>query len=143
MRRSESRSPSSARWFPRSSKPKFTYEHADFNEELFEKIVAATMDEAKAAMDTDNKNVRRPAGMCSSTAGMSSSWRYPDMDQYLEEITYKFRRRSSRPGCWRPPCGRPCKNEIRPLAAEVGVLPQVHGSGLFTRGQTRCSASPR
>jgi polyribonucleotide nucleotidyltransferase len=28
-------------------------------------------------------------------------------------------------------------NEIRPLAAEVGVLPQVHGSGLFTRGQTQ------
>ena len=29
------------------------------------------------------------------------------------------------------------KNEIRPLAAEVGVLPRVHGSGLFTRGQTQ------
>ena len=39
-------------------KPKFEYEHADFNEELFNKIVEATMDEAKAAMDTDDKNIR-------------------------------------------------------------------------------------
>ena len=39
-------------------KPKFEYEHADFNEELFEKIVSSTMEEAKAAMDTDDKNVR-------------------------------------------------------------------------------------
>ena len=39
-------------------KPKFEYEHADFNQELFDKIVEATMDEAKAAMDTDDKNIR-------------------------------------------------------------------------------------
>ena len=39
-------------------KPKFDYPHADFDEELFQKIVDATMDEAKAAMDTDDKNVR-------------------------------------------------------------------------------------
>ncbi|MCI9376558.1 MAG: polyribonucleotide nucleotidyltransferase, partial [Oscillibacter sp.] len=41
-----------------AGKEKFDYPHADFNEELFEKIVAATMDQAKAAMDTDDKNVR-------------------------------------------------------------------------------------
>ena len=39
-------------------KPKFEYPHADFNQELFDKIVADFMDEAKAAMDTDDKNVR-------------------------------------------------------------------------------------
>ena len=39
-------------------KPKFDYPHADFDEELFQKIVDATMDQAKAAMDTDDKNVR-------------------------------------------------------------------------------------
>ena len=39
-------------------KPKFDYPHADFNQELFDKIVAEFMDEAKAAMDTDDKNVR-------------------------------------------------------------------------------------
>lgn len=39
-------------------KEKMTYDHADFDQELFDKIVEATMDEAKAAMDTDDKNVR-------------------------------------------------------------------------------------
>ena len=39
-------------------KPKMEYDHADFNQELFDKIVAATMDQAKEAMDTDDKNVR-------------------------------------------------------------------------------------
>ena len=41
-------------------------------------------------------------------------------------------------GCWRATAWTAAgKNEIRPLAAEVGVLPRVHGSGLFTRGQTQ------
>ena len=63
---------------------------------------------------------------------------YPDMDQYLEEITYKFQKKIVK--AWllegHRVDGRQ-KNEIRPLAAEVGVLPRVHGSGLFTRGQTQ------
>ncbi len=37
---------------------KMTYDHADFDQELFDKIVEALMDEARAAMDTDDKNVR-------------------------------------------------------------------------------------
>ena len=120
-------------------KPKFTYEHADFNEELFEKIVAATMDEAKAAMDTDDKNIRE-----ARWNALIDHWHelfleeYPEMDKYLEEITYKFQKKIVK--AWllegHRVDGRQ-KNEIRPLAAEVGVLPKVHGSGLFTRGQTQ------
>jgi polyribonucleotide nucleotidyltransferase len=60
------------------------------------------------------------------------------MDQYLEEITYKFQKKIVKK--WllegHRVDGRQ-SNEIRPLAAEVGVLPRVHGSGLFTRGQTQ------
>ena len=60
------------------------------------------------------------------------------MDQYLEEFTYKFQKKIVK--AWllegHRVDGR-AKNEIRPLAAEVGVLPRVHGSGLFTRGQTQ------
>ncbi|MDE7009772.1 MAG: polyribonucleotide nucleotidyltransferase, partial [Oscillospiraceae bacterium] len=63
---------------------------------------------------------------------------YPDMDKYLEEFTYKFQKKIVK--AWllegHRVDGRQ-KNEIRPLAAEVGVLPRVHGSGLFTRGQTQ------
>ncbi len=63
---------------------------------------------------------------------------HPDMDQYLEEFTYKFQKKIVK--AWllegHRVDGR-AKNEIRPLAAEVGVLPKVHGSALFTRGQTQ------
>ena len=120
-------------------KPKFEYPHADFNYELFNKITADFMDEAKAAMDTDDKNVREQRWNA-----MIEKWHekyleeYPNMDQYLEEITYKFQKKIVK--AWllegHRVDGRQ-KNEIRPLSAEVGVLPRVHGSGLFTRGQTQ------
>ena len=120
-------------------KPKFDYPHADFNQELFDKIVADFMDEAKAAMDTDDKNVRE-----ARWNEMIQHWHekyleeYPDMDQYLEEFTYKFQKKIVK--AWllegHRVDGRQ-KNEIRPLSAEVGVLPRVHGSGLFSRGQTQ------
>ena len=120
-------------------KPKFDYPHADFNQELFDKIVADFMDEAKAAMDTDDKNIRE-----ARWNEMIEHWHekyleeYPDMDQYLEEFTYKFQKKIVK--AWllagHRVDGRQ-KNEIRPLDAEVAVLPRVHGSGLFTRGQTQ------
>ena len=120
-------------------KPKFDYPHASFNQELFDKIVENFMDEAKAAMDTDDKNVRE-----ARWNEMIEHWHekyleeYPDMDQYLDEFTYKFQKKIVK--AWllegHRVDGRQ-KNEIRPLAAEVGVLPRVHGSGLFTRGQTQ------
>ena len=120
-------------------KPKFDYPHAAFDQELFDDIVANFMDEAKAAMDTDDKNVREQRWNA-----MIEKWHekyledHPDMDQYLEEITYKFQKKIVK--AWllegHRVDGR-AKNEIRPLGAEVGVLPRVHGSGLFTRGQTQ------
>ena len=118
---------------------KMTYDHADFDQELFDKIVEATMDEARAAMDTDDKNVREERWN-----KLIEHWHelfledYPEMDKYLEEITYKFQKKIVK--AWllegHRVDGRQ-KNEIRPLSAEVGVLPRVHGSGLFTRGQTQ------
>ena len=120
-------------------KPTMTYDHADFDQELFDKIVAATMDEAKAAMDTDDKNIREERWN-----KLIDHWHelfledYPEMDKYLEEITYKFQKKIVK--AWllegHRVDGR-AKSEIRPLGAEVGVLPRVHGSGLFTRGQTQ------
>ena len=120
-------------------KPKFDYPHADFDQELFDKIVAATMEDAKAAMDTDDKNVRE-----ARWNQLIEKWHelfledYPNMDQYLDEITYKFQKKIVKAWLLEGPRvdGRQ-KNEIRPLDAEVGVLPRVHGSGLFTRGQTQ------
>ena len=120
-------------------KAKFEYPHADFDQELFDKIVADFMDEAKAAMDTDDKNVRE-----ARWNAMIEKWHeayleeHPNMDQYLDEITYKFQKKIVK--AWllqgHRVDGRQ-SNEIRALDAEVGVLPRVHGSGLFTRGQTQ------
>ena len=90
-------------------------------------------------MDTDDKNVRE-----ARWNQLIAHWHelflsdYPEMDKYLEEITYKFQKKIVK--AWllegHRVDGR-AKNEIRPLSAEVGVLPRVHGSGLFTRGQTQ------
>ena len=110
------------------------------NDTMFKAIqVADFMDEAKAAMDTDDKNVRE-----ARWNEMIEHWHekyldeFPNMDQYLEEITYKFQKKIVK--AWllegHRVDGRQ-RNEIRPLDAEVGVLPRVHGSGLFTRGQTQ------
>ena len=120
-------------------KPKFDYPHADFDYDLFNRITSEFMDEAKAAMDTDDKNVREQRWNA-----MIEHWHekyleeFPNMDQYLEEITYKFQKMIVKEWLLQGHRvdGRQ-KNEIRPLDAEVGVLPRVHGSGLFTRGQTK------
>ena len=120
-------------------KEKFDYPHADFNEELFQKILDFGMEEAMAAMDTDDKNVREARwNVLVDHLHEQFLEEYPDMDQYLEEITYKFQKKIVKK--WllegHRVDGR-ASNEIRPLAAEVGLLPKVHGSGMFTRGQTQ------
>ena len=120
-------------------KPKFEYEHASFDQELFDAICADFMDEAKNAMDTDDKNIREERWNV-----MVDHWHekyldaHPDMDQYLEEITYKLQKKIVK--AWllqgHRVDGR-AMNQIRPLASEVGLIPGVHGSALFTRGQTQ------
>ena len=105
-------------------KPKFDYPHAAFDQELFDDIVANFMDEAKAAMDTDDKNVREQRWNA-----MIEKWHekylgdHPDMDQYLEEITYKFQKKIVK--AWllegHRVDGRQ-KNEIRPLRDRKSVV---------------------
>ncbi|MBR3861656.1 MAG: polyribonucleotide nucleotidyltransferase [Oscillospiraceae bacterium] len=120
-------------------KPKFDYVHASFDQELFDAICADFLDEAKGCMDTDDKNVREAHWNV-----MVDHWHeryldtHPDMDQYLDEITYKLQKKIVK--AWllegHRVDGR-ALNEIRPLAAEVALIPNVHGSALFTRGQTQ------
>ena len=120
-------------------KPKKNFTPVELDHALLADVYAKHLDEVKAAMDTDDKNVREQRWNA-----MIEKWHekyleeYPNMDQYLEEITYKFQKMIVKK--WllegHRVDGRQ-KNEIRPLDAEVGVLPRVHGSGLFTRGQTQ------
>jgi len=120
-------------------KEKFTYEHASFNEELFAKIVDKYLDDVKYCMDTDDKNVRESRYNEVVTKMIEEfGEEYPEITAQMEEITYKIQKKVVK--AWlmegKRVDGR-AMNEIRPLAAEVGVLPRVHGSGLFTRGQTQ------
>ena len=120
-------------------KPKFEYEHAAFDEELFAKLVENEFQSMEYCMDTDDKNVRETRvndwiTMVEEKYGEE----HPDLMQYMDEILYKLQKKVVKK--WllagKRVDGRQM-NEIRPLAAEVGVLPVVHGSGLFTRGQTQ------
>ena len=79
-------------------KPKFDYPHADFNQELFDKIVEATMDEAKAAMDTDDKNVREARWIIGTSCSPRNTLTWTSISTKLPTNS---RRRLLRPGCCR------------------------------------------
>ena len=120
-------------------KPKFEYEHASFDDVLFEKLVNNEFESMEYCMDTPDQNVREARvndwiTMVEEKYGEE----HPDMMNYMDEILYKLQKKVVKK--WllagKRVDGRKM-NEIRPLAAEVGVLPVVHGSGLFTRGQTQ------
>jgi len=120
-------------------KPKFEYVKASFNYELFAKLTDKYLDDVKHAMDTDDKNIREERyNAVVERMIQEFGAEYPEITAQLEEITYKIQKKVVK--SWlmqgKRVDGR-AMNEIRPLAAEIGILPQVHGSGLFTRGQTQ------
>ena len=120
-------------------KPKFEYEHASFDEELFEKLVENEFEGMEYCMDTADKNVRE-ARVNEWVTAMEEKYSedHPDIMQYMDEILYKLQKKVVKK--WllagKRVDGR-AMNEIRPLGSEVGIIPRVHGSALFTRGQTQ------
>ena len=124
-------------------KPKFAYEPHDVDHALYEEIEALTVADIKVALDTDDKNIR-DARMAPITNMVLEKFRdrFPDdatAAMEIEEILYKIQKNVVRR--WlldeqKRVDGRRM-DEIRPLAAEVGILPRAHGSGMFTRGQTQ------
>ncbi len=120
-------------------KPKFTFEKAAVNHELLDDLMAYGLEKIEYALDTDDKNVRedRLNEIRADFAGKFAE-KYEDYDQHIEVCLYKMQKKVVKKWLMegkRVDGRRP--DEIRPLAAEVGVLPRVHGSGLFTRGQTQ------
>ena len=120
-------------------KEKFTYNKASFDEELFETLCANEFAGMEYCMDTDDKNVREARVNEWNTAVQEKyEETFPEMMQYMDEILYKMQKKVVKN--WllagKRVDGR-AKNEIRPLGTEVAVLPVVHGSALFTRGQTQ------
>lgn len=121
-------------------KEKFSYESSNPSEEMFEAVKNYTEEDLKFALYTPDKNVReeRLAPIYEKVYEHFSEI-YPDSEKQLNECIYKVQKHIVRR--WlldeqKRVDGRGM-DEIRSLDAEVGILPRVHGSGLFTRGQTQ------
>lgn len=121
-------------------KPKFEYESFSVNEEMFADIKEFAYDDVKHALDTPDKNVREERlKVITDELNEHFAEKYPDSEAAIGECLYKLQKEIVRTWLFdehRRIDGRGL-NEIRPLAAEVGILPRCHGSGLFTRGQTQ------
>ncbi len=121
-------------------KPKFEYEHHNVDEELYNKISDFCIEEVRKALDTDDKKVR-DARMKVVTDSVYEKFdeEYPDSHPMMDEILYKLQKYVVRR--WLLDDGKRVDgrrlDQIRPLAAEVGLFRRVHGSALFTRGQTQ------
>lgn len=121
-------------------KPKFEFESMDVDHDLFEEIQGKYTDKVKYALDTDDKNVRE-ARLQPIKDEIHAEYdeKYPEQLAMIDECIYKLQKFIVRR--WlldeqKRVDGRGM-DQMRPLAAEVGLLPRVHGSGLFTRGQTQ------
>jgi len=109
-------------------------------DEMLDAVKAYARDRVRAAVDTDDKTVR-DTRIDEITADVQEHFaaQYPDSKAQLNECMYKLQKfvvRRMLLDEGKRVDGRSL-TDVRPLAAEVGLIPRVHGSGLFTRGQTQ------
>ena len=112
----------------------------EIGKEMFDKVFEAFEKDIMEALDTDDKTVR-DAKMVPIMDAIVEKFgeEYPEIGDIMEELIYKLQKKIVRR--WllvdkKRVDGR-AMNQIRPLTAEVSILPRTHGSGLFTRGQTQ------
>ena len=121
-------------------KPKFEYPSNEPDHDMFEAIKAFAEEDVKAALDTDDKTVRdERLKPIYEAVHEKFDEIYPESEAKIDECLYKTQKFIVRR--WlldeqKRVDGRGM-DDIRPLASEVGILPRVHGSGMFTRGQTQ------
>jgi len=120
-------------------KPKFAYIPHEIDHDLWNAVKELEYENIKHALDTDDKNVRdERMGVVEDEIVEKLSEQFPNLSEVLGELLYKMQKEIVR--AWlvegKRVDGRGL-DEIRPLAAEVDILPRTHGSGLFTRGQTQ------
>ncbi|MBQ9869439.1 MAG: polyribonucleotide nucleotidyltransferase [Ruminococcus sp.] len=120
-------------------KPKFEFESMELDHDMMDKILDQFGDKLKYALDTDDKTVRDARLVPIQDEILEAfSEEYENLPDIIGEVMYKAQKTIVREWLYngKRVDGRGI-DEIRPLAAEVGVLPRVHGSGIFTRGQTQ------
>lgn len=120
-------------------KKKFEFESQEVDHEMFDAIEEFAAEKVKFALDTNDKNIReeRLQPICDEIHEKFDET-YPEKESMIDECIYKLQKKIVRNWLYegKRVDGRQI-DEIRPLAAEAGLLPRVHGSGLFTRGQTQ------
>ena len=120
-------------------KPKFEFESMEVDHELFDAIAAFARKDVEFALDTNDKNIRE-ARLSPIKNAIHEKFDAENEERIpmIDECIYKLQKTIVREWLYQGKRvdGRKI-DEIRPLAAEVGLLPRVHGSGLFTRGQTQ------
>jgi polyribonucleotide nucleotidyltransferase len=121
-------------------KKKSEYEHYEVPAEMFEKIKEiVTPAEMEEAVFTDDKE-KRDENIKEITEKLNEE--FQDNEEWLKfvpDAVYQYQKKTVRKMILKDhkrPDGRRI-DEIRPLSAEVDVIPRVHGSALFTRGQTQ------
>ena len=122
-------------------KEKHEYEHVDTPEDLWNDMVDFITPEAmEEAVFTDVKQVREEnIRQIKEKLEERYAEEHEDWLSLIDDAVYKFQKKTVRKMILKDhkrPDGRAI-NEIRPLAAEIDLLPRVHGSGMFTRGQTQ------
>ncbi len=120
-------------------KKKFEFESMDVDHDMFDAIEEFAADRVMVALDTDDKNKREEMlNPIKDDIHAKFDELYPEKTAMIDECIYKLQKKIVRNWLYegKRVDGRGL-DDIRPLAAEVGVLPRVHGSGLFTRGQTQ------
>ena len=120
-------------------KPKFQYQSCEVPHELYEDVEKIALEEMRSAVLATDKTVR-DNNIDALTAKVKEALaeKYPEADAQIGEAMYKLEKSVVRNYLLkehRRVDGRGLE-EIRPLSAEVGLLPRTHGSGLFRRGQT-------
>ena len=121
-------------------KPKFEYASCEVDAELYNDIKEFAIEKVRAAMDTNDKTVRDARmQVVEDEIAAEFGEKYEGREAEIAEAIYKLQKYVVRR--WLLDDGKRVDgrgiNEIRPLAAEVGLLPRTHGSGMFTRGQTQ------
>ncbi|MBR4111717.1 MAG: polyribonucleotide nucleotidyltransferase [Ruminiclostridium sp.] len=121
-------------------KPKFEFPSMEIDHNLIDALMEEFGDQVKYALDTDDKNIRE-ARLQPIKDAIHEKYDeiYPDQASMIDEAIYKLQKVIVRR--WlldeqKRVDGRGM-DDMRPLASEVNLLPRVHGSGLFTRGQTQ------
>ena len=122
-------------------KEKHEYEHVDTPEELWDDMVAFITPEAmEEAVFTDVKQVREEnIRQIKDKLAERYETEHEEWLPLIDDAVYKFQKKTVRKMILKDhkrPDGRAI-DEIRPLSAEIDILPRVHGSGMFKRGQTQ------